>query len=119
MIHTASLIHDDVIDKANMRRGQLTVNARSGNKRAVLAGDFIWARATKRLCEIENPGVISIMASIAEDLIKGEFMQLSAPTESDPNERFQNYMLKSFYKTASLFANGCKSVAMLSCKCYK
>lgn len=116
MIHTASLVHDDVIDKANLRRGQLTVNARWGNRQAVLAGDFILARATKLLCTIGDPEVISTMASIVEDLVKGELMQLSTPIDSDPNDRFQNYLLKSFYKTASLFANSCKSVAVLSCK---
>jgi decaprenyl-diphosphate synthase subunit 1 len=117
MIHTASLIHDDVIDKSEMRRGQPTVNARWSSRQAVLLSDFILARAIKLMCTIGNPEVISIMTSIVEDLVKGEFMQLSSPTESDSNEQFQNYMLKSFYKTASLFANSCKSVAMLSCKC--
>jgi geranylgeranyl pyrophosphate synthase len=65
---------------------------------------------------IGHPEVISTMASIVEDLVKGELMQLSIPTEDDPSNRFQHYMLKSFYKTASLFANSCKSVALLSCK---
>lgn len=115
MIHTASLVHDDVIDKADTRRGKPTVNARWGNRQAVLAGDFILARATKVLCTIGNPTVISTMASIVEDLVKGELMQLSVPTDGDAENRFQHYMLKSFYKTASLFANSCKSVALLSC----
>ncbi|KAI6241296.1 Thioredoxin [Aphelenchoides fujianensis] len=116
MIHTASLVHDDVIDEADTRRGKPTVNARWGNRQAVLTGDYILARATNILSTIGHPKVISTMASIVEDLVRGELMQLVAPKEDDPNARFQDYMTKTFYKTASLFANSCKSVAMLSTK---
>ncbi|KAI6203141.1 hypothetical protein M3Y94_00522100 [Aphelenchoides besseyi] len=114
MIHTASLVHDDVIDEADTRRGKPTVNARWGNRQAVLTGDYILARATNILSTIGHPKVISTMASIVEDLVRGELMQLTAPAEDDLNARFQDYMTKTFYKTASLFANSCKSVAMLS-----
>ncbi|KAE9547802.1 hypothetical protein FO519_008989 [Halicephalobus sp. NKZ332] len=117
MIHTASLVHDDVIDESDTRRGQPTVNARWGNRQAVLVGDFILARATKVLCSIGDPPVISTMAEIVEDLVQGELMQLTAPNDLDPNQRFQHYMTKTFYKTGSLFANSCKSVAMIAgCK---
>lgn len=80
MIHTASLIHDDVIDKADIRRGGRTVNALWGNKMAVLVGDFILARATQVLCSIGRPSVISVMATIIEDLVKdvSESDELSA-----------------------------------------
>ncbi|KAK0422927.1 hypothetical protein QR680_007873 [Steinernema hermaphroditum] len=116
MIHTASLVHDDVIDKSDVRRGEPTVNALWGNKMAVLVGDFILARATQVLCSIGRPTVISIMAEIIEDLVRGEFMQMStSPTANlDGNALFQQYMSKTYNKTASLFANSCKSVAMLS-----
>ena len=114
MIHTASLVHDDVIDESDLRRGRPTANARWGNRQAVLVGDFILARATKVLCSIGVPDVISTMATIVEDLVKGELMQLTCPSDLTAEEQFQHYLTRSFYKTASLFANSCKSVAMLS-----
>lgn len=114
MIHTASLVHDDVIDESDTRRGQPTVNARWGNRQAVLVGDFILARATKILCTIGNPKVISTMAEIVEDLVQGELMQLTTPHDLNAVDRFQHYMTKTFYKTGSLFANSCKSVSMIA-----
>uniref|UniRef100_A0A915P5T1 Decaprenyl-diphosphate synthase subunit 1 n=3 Tax=Meloidogyne TaxID=189290 RepID=A0A915P5T1_9BILA len=113
MIHSATLVHDDVIDESNTRRGQPTTNARWGNKRAILIGDFILARATKVLCSIGQPQVIETMAVIVEDLVKGELLQLNSPPQSK-NARFKHYMTKTFYKTGSLFSNSCKSAAMLS-----
>ncbi|KAF7638680.1 Thioredoxin domain-containing protein [Meloidogyne graminicola] len=113
MIHSATLVHDDVIDESNTRRGQPTTNARWGNKKAILIGDFILARATKVLCSIGQPQVIETMAAIVEDLVKGELMQLNSLPQSK-NARFKHYMMKTFYKTGSLFSNSCKSVAMLS-----
>lgn len=114
MIHTASLVHDDVIDGAGTRRGNASVNAIWGNKMAVLVGDFILARATQILCSINRPNVISVMASIIEDLVMGEFMQITAQTEGKTDEKMEQYMQKTFKKTASLFANTCKSVALLA-----
>ncbi|VDM95736.1 unnamed protein product [Thelazia callipaeda] len=114
MIHTASLVHDDVIDEASIRRGSLTVNALWGNKMAVLVGDFILARATQVLCSIGRPSVISVMATIIEDLVKGEFMQMDDGLNLSSTQRFNKYMAKTYSKTASLFANSCRSAAMLS-----
>jgi len=114
MIHTASLVHDDVIDQSDLRRGHPTANARWGNRQAVLVGDFILARATKVLCMIGKPKVISTMAEIVEDLVKGELMQIASPEHLCPLARFQHYMLKNYYKTGSLFSNSCKSAAILS-----
>ncbi|VDM60744.1 unnamed protein product [Angiostrongylus costaricensis] len=113
MIHTASLVHDDVIDGADTRRGNASVNAIWGNKMAVLVGDFILARATQILCSINRPNVISVMASIIEDLVMGEFMQMTAKTGAT-EDTMEQYMEKTFRKTASLFANTCKSVALLA-----
>ncbi|KJH48606.1 polyprenyl synthetase [Dictyocaulus viviparus] len=113
MIHTASLVHDDVIDDAPIRRGNASVNAIWGNKMAVLVGDFILARATQILCSINRPNVISVMASIIEDLVMGEFMQMTAKTVAT-NDKMEHYMQRTFKKTASLFANTCKSVALLA-----
>lgn len=114
MIHTASLVHDDVIDESAIRRGKPTVNALWGNKMAVLVGDFILARATQILCSIGRPSVISVMALIIEDLVKGEFMQMTSGGEKENAGQFDEYMAKTYSKTASLFANSCKSAAMLA-----
>ncbi|MFH4973382.1 hypothetical protein AB6A40_000091 [Gnathostoma spinigerum] len=114
MIHTASLVHDDVIDESSLRRGRPTAHALWGNKMAVLVGDFILARATQVLCSIGRPSVISVMATIIEDLVKGEFMQMTAGNECNSEVRFERYMAKTYSKTASLFANSCKSTAMLA-----
>ncbi|CEF65655.1 Decaprenyl-diphosphate synthase subunit 1 [Strongyloides ratti] len=117
MIHTASLVHDDVIDKSDIRRGTPTVNALWGNKMAVLVGDYILAKATQILCSIGNPVVISTMAKIIEDLVQGEFMQINSNNSSNKDNaevRFQHYLMKNFYKTGSLFAHSCKSVAILA-----
>lgn len=115
MIHTASLVHDDVIDEANTRRGSASVNAVWGNKMSVLVGDFILARATQILCSIGKPNVISVMASIIEDLVLGEFMQMSvAPSDVTPTQRMNAYIEKTHRKTASLFASSCRSAAILA-----
>ncbi|CAB3408818.1 unnamed protein product [Caenorhabditis bovis] len=115
MIHTASLVHDDVIDEANTRRGTASVNAIWGNKMSVLVGDFILAKATQILCSIKRPDVISVMASIIEDLVLGEFMQMSTPPkEATHMQRMAAYIEKTHRKTASLFANSCRSVAILA-----
>uniref|UniRef100_A0A914WFJ1 Decaprenyl diphosphate synthase subunit 1 n=1 Tax=Plectus sambesii TaxID=2011161 RepID=A0A914WFJ1_9BILA len=113
MIHTASLVHDDVIDESDTRRNRPTVNALWGNKMAVLVGDYILAKATQLLCSIGNAQVVSIMAQIIEDLVKGEFMQMGV-RDSSSEARFLHYMQKTYKKTASLFANSCKSVAVLA-----
>lgn len=104
LIHTASLLHDDVIDEAETRRGKKSVNAVMGNKLAVLAGDFLLARASMALVRLRNPEVTELIASILSDLVDGEFMR---PTELDL------LMQKSFLKTASLFAKSCRASAIL------
>ncbi|CAI5439186.1 unnamed protein product [Caenorhabditis angaria] len=115
MIHTASLVHDDVIDEANTRRGSASVNAVWGNKMSVLVGDFILARTTQILCSTKNPQVISVMAGIIEDLVLGEFMQMATPPKNTtPNQKMTAYIEKTHRKTASLFANSCRSVAILA-----
>lgn len=76
MIHTASLLHDDVIDKSDTRRGLKTINKVFGNKLAVLGGDFLLARASLLLATLGNPRVIELMSTIIEHLVKGELMQI-------------------------------------------
>jgi geranylgeranyl pyrophosphate synthase len=78
MIHTASLVHDDVIDEATMRRGKLAVNRLFKGRECALAGDYILANATQLLASLGNPRVIEIFAQVIEDLVRGELMQLGA-----------------------------------------
>jgi hexaprenyl-diphosphate synthase len=113
MIHTASLLHDDVIDESDTRRGLPSVNALYGNKIAILGGDFLLARASVALAHLRHPDVIILMSTVIEHLVKGEVMQMKAASTTGLKETIDYYLTKSFYKTASLIANSCKSVALL------
>lgn len=128
MIHTASLVHDDVIDTADTRRGKSSVNVLWGQKKAILAGDYIISRASQMLARLRNDEVIFVLSQVRPvpvpaapahrcpqvllDLVQGEFMQMGS--KEDESERFSHYIHKSFKKTASLIAYTCKAVALLS-----
>jgi geranylgeranyl pyrophosphate synthase len=111
MIHVASLIHDDVLDEADTRRGGEAVHKLYSNKVAVLAGDYLLARASVLLARLENTAVVQIMATALESLVAGEIMQLKAPAES--LLEMESYLRKSYYKTASLICYACRSTALL------
>ncbi|XP_029502247.1 all trans-polyprenyl-diphosphate synthase PDSS1-like isoform X2 [Oncorhynchus nerka] len=111
MIHTASLVHDDVIDCSDKRRGKTTVNEVWGERKAILAGDFILSAASVALARIGNNTVMSVLSQVTEDLVRGEFMQLGS--KENEKERFKHYLDKTFKKTASLIANSCKAVSIL------
>lgn len=111
MIHIASLVHDDVIDTSDTRRGKPSVNLLWGQKKAILTGDFILAQTARLLARIGSEDVIMFLAQVLHDLIQGEFMQLGS--KEDETERFSHYLQKTFKKTASLIAYTCKSVALL------
>lgn len=112
MIHTASLVHDDVIDNSSTRRGKPTVDSRWGQRKAILVGDYILSVSSLLLAQLRNEEVVKILSQVIEDLVRGEFMQLGSKEE--PNDRFNHYLKKTFKKTASLMANSCKAVAVLS-----
>lgn len=116
MIHVASLIHDDVLDEADTRRGGEAVHKLYSNKVAVLAGDYLLARASVLLARLENTAVVQIMATALESLVAGEIMQLKAPPES--LLEMESYLRKSYYKTASLICYACRSTAMLGGHAY-
>ena len=114
MIHTASLFHDDVIDGSDTRRNMPTVHTVFGNKMAILAGDYLLARASICLARLRNVHVVETMSTIIEHLVRGEVMQLRGNSNaSSCQERLLYYLRKNFYKTASLMANSCKSTALL------
>lgn len=112
MIHVSSLIHDDIIDHSELRRGRASVNARWGAPKAVLAGDYILAVAARSLAQLGDAQVVETLSRVLEDLVKGELMQFG--TKEDENERFEHYTTKTYRKTASLIANSCKAVAILA-----
>ena len=111
MIHAATLLHDDVLDDAEQRRGMTAVNVLLGNKAAILAGDFLLARASVALAALGNTEVVSLLATVIEHLVTGEVMQ-SKGTEEE-RLSLDYYYRKTFYKTASLIANAAKAVALL------
>jgi geranyl diphosphate synthase len=76
LIHVASLLHDDVIDEASTRRGISSLNAVVGNKRAILAGDFLLARASVSLAALRNSETVELMSEVLEHLVTGEIMQV-------------------------------------------
>lgn len=111
MIHVASLIHDDIIDNSDLRRGKVTVNSRWGCHKAVLGGDYVLAVASRTLARLGNTRVVETLSIVLDDLVKGELMQFG--TKQNENERFEHYSTKTYRKTASLIANSCKAVAIL------
>jgi geranylgeranyl pyrophosphate synthase len=108
MIHTASLFHDDVIDKATSRRSVASVNQVFGNKVAILGGDFLLSRASVALARLRNLEVVELLSTVIEHLVKGEIMQMKPNSSTDGSNQTKNaaaiefYLRKNFYKTASL-----------------
>nr|CAB3461910.1 unnamed protein product [Digitaria exilis] len=112
MIHTASLIHDDVIDDSGMRRGKETIHQLYGTRVAVLAGDFMFAQSSWFLANLENIEVIKLISQVIKDFASGEIKQAS--TLFDCDITLDDYLLKSYYKTASLIAASTRSAAIFS-----
>ncbi|KAI0389930.1 hexaprenyl pyrophosphate synthetase-like protein [Xylariaceae sp. FL0594] len=118
LIHTASLLHDDVIDHSKSRRGSPSANYEFGNKMAVLAGDFMLGRASVALARLRNAEVTELLATVIANLVEGEFMQLknTARDERNPTyseDIFNYYLQKTYLKTASLISKSCRAAALL------
>jgi all-trans-nonaprenyl-diphosphate synthase len=112
LIHTASLVHDDVIDNASLRRGTKTVNSRFNDRVAVLVGDLLFAQASICLARIMNPVIVGIYGQVLGDLCAGELSQMKQQFAVVVD--WQQYFAKSVSKTASLFAAGAHSGAILN-----
>merc|ERR1719423_298073 len=112
MIHTASLVHDDILDHAETRRGKESVNVRWDIRRSTMAGDYILGVGSRILSQVGNPDVVVILSQVLADLVQGEFMQLQSKQEEA--ERFEHYLSKSFNKTASLMAYSCRANAVIA-----
>lgn len=112
LIHTASLVHDDVIDSASLRRGKETVNRKWSDKLAVLIGDLLFAQASVCLARLQNPTIVGIYGQVLGDLCAGELRQMKQQFLSVVN--WDGYIQKSIWKTASLFAAGTHSAPILN-----
>ena len=112
MIHTASLVHDDVLDECELRRGKPTTVAAYGTRFAVLAGDFLFAQSSWFLANLDNLEVIKLISQVIADFADGEIAQ--AQKLFDANFTMEDYAMKNFYKTASLIAAGCRGAAVFS-----
>jgi len=112
MIHTASLVHDDVVDDAELRRQVPTVNSLFGNRIAVLAGDFLFAQSSWYLANLDNLQVVKLLSEVIRDFAEGEIQQGLSCFDTDVS--LEKYLKKSYFKTASLMANSAKAAAVLS-----
>ena len=112
MIHTASLVHDDVLDECDTRRGKKTVNNIYGSRVAVLVGDFLFAQSSWFLANLDNLEVIKLISQVIADFADGEISQ--AASLFDASMTMEKYLDKSFYKTASLIAASCRGAAVFS-----
>lgn len=118
LIHTASLLHDDVIDHSVSRRGSPSANLEFGNKMAVLAGDFLLGRASVALARLRDPEVTELLATVIANLVEGEFMQLKNTARDEKNpvwteETVTYYLQKTYLKSASLISKSCRAAALL------
>lgn len=112
MIHTASLVHDDVVDEAELRRQVPTVNNIFGNRIAVLAGDFLFAQSSWYLANLDNLQVVKLLSEVIRNFAEGEILQ--GINRFDTSLSQSAYLEKSYYKTASLIANSAKASVILS-----
>ncbi|MFZ5943488.1 MAG: polyprenyl synthetase family protein [Bacillota bacterium] len=106
LIHMASLVHDDVIDKADTRRGKPTIREIWGNKFSLHCGDFLFAQAIKLIKPIENKRIANILAEISVDMCQGEIQQLI--TTFDTGQTVKDYFYRIKRKTALLIAASCE-----------
>jgi hexaprenyl-diphosphate synthase len=118
LIHTASLLHDDVIDHSLARRGAPSANIAFGNKMAVLAGDFLLGRASVALARLRDPEVTELLATVIANLVEGEFMQLKNTAQDEKNPAYtpdtlNYYLQKTYLKSASLISKSCRAAALL------
>jgi hexaprenyl-diphosphate synthase len=143
MIHVASLLHDDVLDEAALRRGAPSAPAAFGNKLAVLAGDFLLGRASVALARLGNLEVVELLATVLANLVEGEVLQLQAqqasedalaaapspsvsldtsafwrvtpacPEDAPSEQLFESYLHKTYLKTAALMAKSARAAVIL------
>ncbi len=111
-IHTATLLHDDVVDASELRRGQETANAVWGNEASVLVGDFLYSRAFEMMVEVNNPRIMEIMAHTTNTIAEGEVLQLLNTNNAETSE--SSYLEVIHCKTAKLFEAASQIGAVIS-----
>jgi len=111
-IHTATLLHDDVVDESDMRRGQDTANNVWGNQAAVLVGDFLYSRSFEMMVDINEMRVMQILAQATNIIAEGEVLQLLNVNDADTDET--RYLEVIYSKTAKLFEAACQLGAILA-----
>ncbi len=111
-IHTSTLLHDDVVDESELRRGKDTANARFGNAASVLVGDFLYSRSFQLMTQLQNLKVMDILADATNVIAEGEVLQLI--NCNDPNTDEQRYFEVIYCKTAKLFEAATRLAAVIS-----
>ena len=125
LIHTASLIHDGVVDASSTRRGVSSAPAAFGNKASILGGNYMLGRAWATLPKVEDSEASSIILGVLDNLVEGELMQLRETTPGDNTqsdklkvmgykEAWNAYLQKTYVKTASLVAKGARATLATS-----
>ncbi len=111
LLHTATLLHDDVVDASSLRRGRPTANAVWGNQRAVLAGDFLYARASSMVVEDGSVEILEIFAAAIQRIAEGELLQLERSFDINISESLYFEIIER--KSAVLLAGACEAGAIL------
>ena len=111
-IHTATLLHDDVVDESTLRRGRATANEVFGNPASVLVGDFLYSRAFQMMVESQNMRVMQVLANATNVIAEGEVLQLMNMHDATLDE--QGYLRVIRSKTAKLFEASCRLAAILA-----
>jgi octaprenyl-diphosphate synthase len=112
LLHTATLLHDDVVDLSELRRGQPSANALWGNRRAVLAGDFFYARASAMIVEDGDLDILQVFADTIRSMAEGELLQLQR--SFDPSVTEAHYFQVIERKSAVLLAAACETGSILA-----
>ena len=113
-IHTATLLHDDVVDESDRRRGRETANALFGNAASVLVGDFLYSRSFQMMVSIDKMEIMKILSNTTNQIAEGEVLQLM--NCNDPNATEESYFKVIKHKTAILFAAACQLGAVIAKK---
>jgi octaprenyl-diphosphate synthase len=111
-IHTATLLHDDVVDESSLRRGRQTANALFGNAASVLVGDFLYSRAFQMMVSVDSMRVLEVLADATNVIAEGEVLQLL--NMHDPDISVEDYLRVIRYKTAKLFEASARIGAVLA-----
>jgi octaprenyl-diphosphate synthase len=111
-IHTATLLHDDVVDESNLRRAKPTVNSIFGNAQAVLVGDFIYSRAFEMMVGLDRTDIMKVLASTTNTIAEGEVLQLINIGNLDIS--LETYLNVIYYKTAKLFESSAELAVLVT-----